>query len=73
MARSESVSEVVGTGQHILGGGEKKGGCDDRGSDGFIVVLGFVWRGVKWSEQVDRSGVEWSGRVNVPILTTCRN
>ena len=69
-ARGEGVSEVVGTGRHRLGGGEEKGG---RGSYGFGVGFRVGRRGVEWSEWVKWSRVEWSGRVNVPRMTTVRN
>ena len=71
---SKGVSAVAGTGQHRLGGGEEKG---DRGSDGFGVGVGFRFgfgqRGVKWSEWVEWSGVEWGGRAKPPSVTTGRN
>ena len=53
-----------------LEGAKKKGG---RGNYGFRVGFGVGRRGVKWSEWVEWSGVEWSGRVNVPITTTVQN
>ena len=74
-AGSEGVSAVVETGHHRLGGGKKKGGGGGRGSGGFRfrVGLGFGRRGAEWSERVEWTRVEWSGRVNAPILTTVRN
>ena len=58
------------TGRNIIGGGKEKG---SRGSNGFGVRFGFGWRGVEWSEWVEQSGVEWSGIVNAPRITTGRN
>ena len=71
-AGSEVVSAVVGTGGHRLGGGKEKGG---KGKNGFGigVGVGFRRRGVEWSEWVKWSGVEWSGSVNDPRMTTGRN
>ena len=51
---SKGVSAVVVKGQHILGGGEEKGGID---SNRFGVGFGFGRRGVKWREWVEWSGV----------------
>ena len=70
-ARRKGVSAVLGTGRHRLVGGEEKGdGGGSRGSNGFRVGIGFGRRGVKWGNQFEWSGVEWSGRVNAPRLTT---
>ena len=62
--------EVVGTGRYRLGGGEEKG---VRESDGSGVGFIFGRRGVKWSEWVEWSGLEWTGRVNIPRTTTGQN
>ena len=69
-AGSKGVSEVVGAGPYILGRGKEKG---DRGSNGFGVGFRFGQRGVEWSERIEWIGLECSGRVNDPILTTGRN
>ena len=75
VAWSKGVSDIVGTCRHRLGGGKEKGGGGGVGrvSKGFRIGLGFGQRRVEWSERIEWIGLECSGRVNDPILTTGRN